>query len=435
MKNDLREVLAENAMTSFQITTIMICQLINILDGFDVVIISYAAPLIATDWGLSPQSLGIVFSAGLLGMTFGAFLLAPLADYIGRRRTILIGLSMVTAGMLATYWAESVEQLVAVRLFTGLGIGALFASLTTLVVEYSSEKRRTLAVTILYLGYPIGATLGGLIARAVIETTGWQTFFVYGGVVTGALLPIALWKLPESLDYLLEKQPANALQRINRIAAQLGRSTLDALPPKQETTAGQSVALLFSSTYRDSTIKLWISFFMSLLVIYFLISWTPQILIGAGLPLERGIFGGMLLNAGGGAGMLVLGYLSARFALNRLIAIYFVLGAVFMALFAMTGSLDGLITLTALIGFFTYGSLIGLYALAAQTYPAMARSTGVGWAIGVGRIGSIAGPFLAGLMIGWGWDRSSYYLILALPLLVGAAAVYLMKSTENGDAS
>lgn len=424
--------LAERPMTRFQIGTVLLCQLINILDGFDVVIISYAGPLIAREWGLEPTDLGLVFSAGLFGMTIGAFVLAPLADSIGRRKTILLGLTMVTAGMLATYWVQTVPQLVACRAFTGLGIGALFASLTTLVTEYSSEKRRTMSVSILYLGYPIGATLGGLLAKQFIETEGWQTFFLYGGLLTGALIPIALWKLPESLEFLLTRQPSGALTQANQVIAKLGGEGIDSLPAKPKIAESAGVSVLFASDYRQQTIKLWIGFFSALLVIYFLISWTPQILIGAGLPLDQSILGGMLLNAGGGAGMLVLGFLSATIPLNRMIAGYFVLGALFMCVFALTGtSLSLMIGLTVLIGFFSYGALIGLYALAAQQYPPNARSTGVGWAIGVGRIGSIVGPYAAGLMIALGWERSTYYLVLALPLLVGAVAIFLAKGLDD----
>lgn len=433
MQQDVRELLARRPMTGYQIVTVLICQLINILDGFDVVLISYAGPLLASEWELSAAQLGVVFSAGLFGMTIGAFVLAPLADYIGRRKTIIIGLSMVTLGMLLTYWVESVPQIVATRILTGLGVGALFASLTTLVVEYSSEKRRTLSVSLLYLGYPIGAVLGGLIAQHNIEQTGWQAFFLYGGLITGALIPVALLRLPESLDYLLSQQPKHALRASNRLIRKLGFAPIEALPVKPHAAGKQAVSILFSESFRRQTATLWASFFASLLVIYFLISWTPQILVSAGLALDESILGGMLLNLGGGAGMLVLGLLSSRYPLYRLIASYFCLGAVFMAAFALSGlSLPVLIAITALIGFFTYGSLIGLYALAAQQYPVSARSTGVGWAIGVGRIGSIAGPYAAGLMIGWGWERSTYYLVLAAPLVVGAFAMLLGNALTAG---
>ncbi len=442
MQQDVRELLARRPMTGFQIGTVLICQLINILDGFDVVLIAYAAPLLSREWDLPADSLGVVFSAGLVGMTIGAFVLAPLADYFGRRRTIIAGLATVTVGMLLTCRVETVEQLVATRILTGLGIGALFASLTTLVVEYSSEKRRTLSVTLLYLGYPIGAVLGGLLAQHNIERTGWPAFFLYGGVLTGALIPIALLRLPESLEYLLFRQPKRALREANRLIRRMGFAPIETLPPKPPAASKQPVRLLFSKQYQRQTTSLWASFFVSLLVIYFLISWTPQVLASAGLPLDRSILGGMLLNLGGGAGMLVLGLLSARYSLARLIAAYFCFGAVFMVVFALSGvSLPVLIAVTAAIGFFTYGSLIGLYALAAQQYPASARSTGVGWAIGVGRIGSIVGPYAAGLMIGWGWERSAYYLVLAAPLVVGAAAVLLAgaftaeRSSGTGEAA
>ncbi len=255
-------------MTTYQVGTVLICQLINILDGFDVVLISYAGPVLAQEWSLPSERLGAIFSASLLGMTAGAFAFAPLADYVGRRRTILAGLATVTAGMLLTARSDSVAEILAARALTGLGVGALFASLTALVVEYSSVQRRTLAVTLLYLGYPIGAVLGGLIAQHSIERTGWQAFFLYGGIVTGLLIPVALLRLPESLEYLLTRQPRRALHEVNLLVRKLGYAPLERLPPRPPAASRPSVALLFSSQYRDRTAALWASFFASLLVIY-----------------------------------------------------------------------------------------------------------------------------------------------------------------------
>lgn len=434
MNQDPREILNHSSMSRFQLIAILVCQLINVLDGFDVVIIAYAAPLIADEWSLQATQLGIVFSAGLFGMTVGAFILGPLADIIGRRKTVMFGLLIITIGMLTTSVVQNVNQLIGTRFLTGLGIGALFASLTTLVSEYSSQKRRTFAITVFSLGYPIGATIGGLIARQYIEVAGWHSFFFYGGLISLSFIPIAIFLLPESLDYLLTKQPKNALKQVNMITRHLKTSPIDTLPPKTDTSQVESVKLLFNAQYRRQTMKIWACFFMSLLAAYFLISWIPQILTDAGLPLSQGILGGLLLSAGGGLGMIVLGAISSRFALNKLIGVYFVAGAASMIVFAAIGqSLNGLIVMSVFLGFFSYGSTIGLYALAAQSYPAHARSTGVGWAIGFGRLGSILGPTIAGLMISWGWERMTYFIILSFPLIIGATAALMIKTPHEAQ--
>lgn len=428
MERDVRQVIAESPMTGFQIFIIVICQLINILDGFDIVIIAYAAPLIGQEWTLSPERLGLIFSAGLFGITIGSFVLAPLADYIGRRKIILCGLSMITLGMLVTSVVTNTGQLITARIFTGLGIGALFASLTTMVVEFSSVKRRNLAVSFFSLGYPIGAILGGLIAKLIISDFGWQPFFLCGGLLSGVLIPIVILTVPESLDFLLTKQPQRALVEVNKVLVRMQLPVLNTMPRKPKVPESTSVGVLLSKPYLRSTLLLWLSFFMSLLVIYFLISWTPQILIGAGLPLEKSILGGILLNAGGGVGMIVLGLISNRYSLKNIIAIYLIAGAGFMALFTLAvSSLFIMMSITALIGFFTYGAVVGLFVFAAQQYPPSARSTGIGWASGMGRIGSIIGPYFAGLMIGWGWERSTYYLVLAVPLIIGALGIWLVR--------
>jgi benzoate transport len=431
------DLIANGKTSAFQLRAILICLLINMFDGFDVVIASYTAPVIAAQWKASPEWIGLFISASLLGMTAGSLILAPIADIVGRRLTIMGGVAIISVGMVASGLAQDAGQLMATRVVTGLGIGLLFASLTTMVVEYSTDKRRELAVSFFYLGYPIGATAGGLLTAYILESGGdWRMIYIVGGLAGLVMIfVIAMW-LPESIAFLARRQPDGALQQINQSLTRMGRATIDSLPSIQnQEGAGSKLGSLFSPEQLRSTLGLWVSFGTCLLSVYFLIGWTPSVLTEAGLSTSQGVLGGVALNAGGGAGMMILGALASRYPLQRLIAGYFVAGAACMAVFGLladsSAQLALLMTMIFVMGFFTYGALIGLYSLATRVYPISARATGVGWAIGMGRLGSIAGPSLAGALIGLGWERSAYFALLATPLLVGSVAVFFITISNK----
>ena len=190
-------------MSVFQIQTVFICTLINMMDGFDVLVMSFAAASVSSEWTLSPYQLGILLSAGLFGMAIGSISLGALADRLGRKRLVNICLVIVTAGMFASAYSENQEQLLAFRFVTGIGIGGMLATLTTLVSEYSNESSRGLCIGFLQSGYPLGALLGGIVSVYLIDSFGWRSLFIFGGSLSLIMLPFVFWKLPESLDFLL----------------------------------------------------------------------------------------------------------------------------------------------------------------------------------------------------------------------------------------
>jgi len=417
-QSELVSAINQKKMTSMQIGVILICWVINMLDGFDVLAIAYAAPSITEEWGLQAGKLGIVLSAGLVGMALGALFIAPLADRIGRRNVTLGCLGVIGVSMIFTSMANSVTTLVVARIVTGLGIGGLLASLTTLVAEYSPDHRRSFAISFLQSGYPIGALAGGLIAAPLIPVYGWEMVFILGGSATLVMIIIGFFCLPESLQFLAERRPDNALQKINQILAKLKHKAIDALPEVAAQGEQASLKEIFSPALKTKTLLLWGSFFMSMLTLYFLLLWTPQIIVNAGLPKDQGILVGATLNGGGLVGMLLLGYFSDRFGLHRLIAGFFFFAAISMVIFALVSvSATLLLVLAFAIGFFTVGGMIGLYSAAAGQYPTSLRTTGLGWGIGIGRIGAILGPNVAGVLMDLGWEQADYFLILTVPLL------------------
>ena len=427
----IKERIDASAITSLQVGIIAICFILNVLDGFDVVAISYAAPAISDDWQMSPALLGTVFSAGLAGMTIGAMFLAPLTDVIGRRKMILLALVLISITMAATGLAEQVWHLIVMRALTGLGIGSMLASLTSMTAEFTPYRRRNFAIGLVQTGYPVGATAGGFIAAWLIPTYGWQGLFYAGGILTGLMIPVVLIGLPESIEFLAKRKPPNALHNINRILTRMQQSPLDSLPEEGRGAVIASATLrsLLTRELRSDTLRLWLSFFMCFLTLYFLLSWVPKIIVDSGMAMERGIQAGIIFNAGAILGVLILGYMADKRGLRTVIFWFSMIGAALMMAFGLAPvQIVILLVLTALIGFFVDGGFSGLYAVAARLYPAEIRTTGVGWAIGAGRFGGILGPWLGGLVIANQWPMALYFSLFALPMVIAAFAVTAIKT-------
>ena len=429
----IEQQLRKGTMTPFQVTAVSICLVINFLDGFDVLAIAFAAPSIAVDWSVAPSALGVIFSAGLAGMVIGALFLSPYADRIGRRPLILICLAIIGAGMLGSAAAANVKQLVAWRLLTGLGVGGMLASLTTMVAEYSSDRRRQLAISVLQSGYPVGAIIAGVVSVVLLDAYGWRSIFIVGGVLSLAMIPLVFWRLPESVHFLLHKRPPEALDKINAILHRMRREAIAELPPEKPHRHAQKTTLvIFTSRYLGRTLAIWFAYLVTLSAWYFVTNWTPKILVDAGHARDAAISGGVLIAVGGVCGGLVLGWLSQRVAVNNIGATYMVLGIVAMTLFGMLdAALGRMLVVAFLIGFFVAGAIIGLYAIVPDLYPAEIRNTGTGWALGIGRLGAVIGPYIAGLLIEAGWERPQYYFALSLPLLASLVAVLYLKKVRT----
>lgn len=425
---DIRKNLDEGAMTSFQWLAIAICIMLIMLDGFDVLVMAFTASSVAAEWKLGGAQLGVLFSAGLIGMAIGSLLIAPLADRYGRQPVILLCLAIVSLGMLLSAAARNHAELAALRGITGLGIGGMLASVGVITAEYSSSKWRNTAIALQATGYPIGATLGGLMAAWLLGHHGWRSVFVFGGVTTALMVPIVLWRLPESVDFLVTRRPAGALDKLNRLLALMGRPALQQLPApvrgSHAAQGGTTVAALFRNGLARPTLMLWIGFFLLMFNVYFSLSWTPKLLVQAGLSAQQGVTGGVLLNLGGIAGGSLFGLLALKAQLRHLAIGSLLLNALFTALFGMASASLGWAFAAAVgMGVFLFACMAGLYGLVPSTYPAEVRATGMGWAIGIGRLGAILAPTMAGLLLDGGWQPASLYYVFALPLIAAALAV------------
>ncbi|WP_288580953.1 MFS transporter [uncultured Methylobacterium sp.] len=432
---DPRAAIRRGAMTPFQVAAVAVCVLICALDGFDVLVVAFTAASIAKDFALKPTDLGLLFSAGLAGMGLGALLIGPLGDILGRRTTTLLCLAILCLGMLAAAATRSLTELALVRLFTGLGIGGGLATVNTVVAEYATDRWRNLSISLMSLGYPIGATLGGAFSVYLIGAHGWRAVYVFGGLLALALVPAVLACLPESLDYLIARRPAGALGKVNRVLARMGRPALAALPAplRAEAEAGTSLAAIARPPYRSRTLAACAAYFCVMTTCYFFLSWTPKVLTELGLSVSGGISGAMLMNLGGAAGCLLFGFMARRAGTRRLAAAFMVGLCLAAALFGQVPATPAaLLAATLAIGFCLYGSINAMYAVVPPIFPAPVRTTGTGLAMSVGRLGAVAGPSLAGLLMAAGWERAEYCLALGVPMLIAALCLRWVGEAEPG---
>jgi benzoate transport len=368
----------------------------------------------------------VLLSAGLFGMAGGSLFVAPWADRFGRRTLTLLCLGVITTGMLLSAFTRAPGQLTALRVLTGIGIGGILASLNVITAEYSSLRWRSSAISLQVTGYPIGATIGGTIAAYLITHHGWRSAFLFGAVGSAIMIPVVIRALPESLDFLLARRPPGALARLNDLLRRMGRPQVAQLPEPAagERTARNPVTRLLTDGAARGTLLIWSAFFLLMFNFYFVTSWTPKLLVAAGLSTRQGITGGVLLNVGGIVGGSLFGYLATRLPLKRLTPIYLGLTAVCLALFGLFATdLGAAFPIALAIGVFLFGSMVGLYAVTPRLYPAAIRTTGMGWAIGIGRIGAILAPIIAGLLVDRGWGTASLYYAFAVPLVVALLCV------------
>jgi benzoate transport len=420
--------LDEAPLSRTQMLGILLCLLLNALDGFDVLAISFASPGIAAEWGIDRAALGLVLSMELIGMAVGSVVLGGYADRVGRRPAILLCLAIMAAGMLAATFAHNVEMLSGFRLFTGLGIGGMLACTNAMAAELANARTRSLAVGLMASGYPIGAIVGGSIAAKLLVGGDWRHVFLFGAGITALFLPLAWWLLPESVRYLFQRRPANALARANRLLVRMGQGAIAALPARAESGTKLPLAQLFAAPLARTTILLTLAYFCHIMTFYFIIKWLPKIVVDMGYPASQAAGVLVWANVGGLAGAVLLSVLSWRVPLRALLVIALVAATTMVALFGQgQQDLTGLALIAAIAGFFTNAGVVGMYALIAQSFPTEARGLGTGFVIGVGRGGAALGPIVAGLLFAMNLGLPLVALAMAGGSLIAAAALLALR--------
>jgi AAHS family 4-hydroxybenzoate transporter-like MFS transporter len=411
---------------AFQVKLLLTCATVLFLDGFDTTAIGYVAPALAKEWNIGKAALGAVGSAGLVGLMIGALLFGPLADRIGRKKIIICSTLAFGIGTLITSFVNDVNTLLAIRFLTGLGLGGAMPNTIALTSEFSPHRRRATMVMVMFVGFSIGAALGGFLAAALIPQFGWRSVFVVGGAAPIVLAPILAFKLPESVRFLALTGRADA--RVAELLALVNAKAIFAAGTRfivdEPALKGIPVQHLFRGGRTLATLLLWVVFFMSLLDIYFLSNWLPTVLNDLGASISQAAIIGSMLQVGGVVGTFALGSIIDRFSFRALALVYFI--AVFaVGAIGQLGHSAVLVTVAIFVaGFCIVGGQIAANALAAGYYPTSVRATGVGWALGVGRVGSIVGPLIGGVLLSLKWSAGDVFVAAAMAALCAALAAF-----------
>jgi benzoate transport len=425
--DDLQHRVVQGPLTAFQLGAIAVCVGLNMLDGFDILAMSFSASGVKAAWSLQNSELGALLSAGLVGMALGSLFLAPCADRWGRRRIILLSGTIAAIGMLGSTAARGYADLLALRALTGIGIGGTIASVAVVVSEYAPDRWRSAALAAYATGYPVGATIGGALTALAIPRYGWRSAFAIGGAMSLMLLLVAWRRLPESLDFLVTRRPPGALSRLNAL---LGRMSLPAVSVLPEPAAGPGadvgrtpLQLLLTPT----TVLVWVTFFCTMAAFYFIVSWTPRLLNAAGLTATQGLTGGVLLNLGGIVGCGGFAVAAARADARRLLLGALIASALLIAAFGTAvHRLDLALWTALLLGVLSNAAMAGLYSVGPPLYPTAVRATGMGSAIGIGRLGAILAPLASGALLDHGWAPAQLYYLFSGPFVVAAIAMLII---------
>ena len=411
---------------AFQLKLLLICATVLFLDGFDTTAIGYVAPALAKEWNIGKAALGPVFSAGLFGLMIGALLFGPLADRIGRKKIIIFSTLAFGIGTLVTSLVNDVNSLLAIRFLTGLGLGGAMPNTIALTSEFSPHRRRATMVMVMFVGFSIGAALGGLLAAALIPQFGWRSVFVVGGAAPLFLVPILALAVARIRAIPGVDRPRRCARR--ELLAFVNAKAVFAAGTRfvvdEPALKGIPVQHLFRDGRTLVTLLLWIVFFMSLLDLYFLSNWLPTVLNDLGASISQAAVIGSMLQVGGVVGTFALGSIIDRFSFRALALVYFV------AMFAVgaigqLGHSAVLVTLAIFVaGFCIVGGQIAANALAAGFYPTSVRATGVGWALGIGRVGSIVGPLVGGVLLSLKWSAGEVFVAAAMAALCAALAAF-----------
>ncbi|APU48812.1 aromatic acid/H+ symport family MFS transporter [Acinetobacter junii] len=426
-KVNINETIDNAKFSLFHWKVLVWCLLIIIFDGYDLVIYGVALPLLMQQWSLTAVQAGLLASAALFGMMFGAMIFGTLSDRLGRKKTIMICVTLFSGFTFLGAFATNPVEFAILRFIAGLGIGGVMPNVVALMTEYAPKKIRSTLVAIMFSGYAIGGMTSALLGAWLVKDMGWQIMFLIAGIPL-LMLPI-IWKfLPESLAFLIKSgKEEQAKQIINKLLPTRDIHQNTQLVFNENIHHEAPVKALFQDGRAFSTFMFWIAFFMCLLMVYALGSWLPKLMLQAGYSLGASMLFLFALNIGGMVGAIGGGALADRFHLKPVITSMFVIGAAALILLGFNSPQIVLYSLIALAGAATIGSQILLYTFVAQFYPTTVRSTGMGWASGIGRIGAIIGPVLTGALLTFELPHQMNFLAIAIPGVIAAFAIFLVN--------
>ncbi len=432
---DVHKLSDEAKFNRFHGVVLFWCALIIIFDGYDLAVAGIALPSIMKDMGVDPTSAGFMVSSALFGMMFGAIFLGTIADKIGRRRAIAICILLFSVFTAAAGFTNDPYMFSITRFFAGLGIGGVMPNVVAQMTEYSPRKIRATMVTLMFSGYSVGGMLAALLGKGLIETYGWSSVFIAAGVPV-VLIPLILKSMPESMPFLIKENRLDELKKIvSRMEPSYRPDAKDrfALPGEDQADSAP-IGHLFHEGRGFSTAMFWIAFFMCLFMVYALSSWLAKLMANAGYSLGSALTFVLVLNFGAIIGAVGGGWLADRFHIKYVLVGMYALAAVSITLLGYKGSTELLFILVGLAGASTIGTQILTYAYAGQFYPMAVRSTGIGWASGVGRSGAILAPIVIGTLVGMNLPLQQNFLAIAIPAVIATIAVSLINHSRSASA-
>lgn len=424
---DIQTFINEHPFSRYQWMILVLCFITVALDGFDTAIIGFIASDLVQEWGVQKSALGPVMSAALVGLAFGALTAGPMADRIGRKKVLVLSILVFGGFSLLTAFATSLNQLALLRFLTGLGLGAAMPNAATLMSEYAPERKRALLVNLMFVGFPIGSSLGGFISAWLIPHYGWQSVLVLGGVMPLMLAVVLIFLLPESARYLVvhNKSQTHIAAILRRIAPLPEQSRIVLNEPGQ-VKEKSALGVIFSPRYLVGTLMLCLTYFMGLLIFYLLTSWLPLLIRETGASLSQASIITALFPLGGGIGVLIIGALMDKLNPNKVVAVGYLLTGLFVCLVGLsTSSLLLMGVMVFIAGTIMNGAQSSMPALAAGFYPTQGRATGVAWMLGLGRFGGILGAFSGAFLMQAELSFRTIFMLLAIPALLSALALMI----------
>ncbi|CAB3796285.1 MFS transporter [Pararobbsia alpina] len=438
---DVGDLIDTRPLGRYRLLVLMLCAICLVMDGFDVQAIGYVAPAVIHEWGIAKEVLSPVFGAGLFGMLIGSLILSAAGDKVGRRPVLIGAMLFFSVCMFATGFVHDIPEFIALRFAAGLGLGGIMPNVTALIGEFSPKRIRMTSIMTVSVGYIVGGVVGGFIAAALMPVFGWQSVFFFGGVIS-LVVAVLLWvSLPESVQFLLLRK--NDEERVRRLLARIvGSAEVISASARLIFNEQKSQGAPFIEIFKDGrasiTILLWIINFTNLLDMYFLSNWLPTVMHEAGHSVETAALAGSALWGGGLVGTLALGRVTDRFGVLPVLASAFLIGVAATAAIGnplVMTSLGAVFLAIFLSGFAIIGGHPGINAWSATYYPTDLRSTGIGWSLGVGRIGSVIGPVVGGALMHLQWTSSSLFMVAAMFVcvtLAGIVAIHFVDRPMTG---
>ncbi|KJU80441.1 major facilitator transporter [Ectopseudomonas oleovorans] len=422
---DVHPVIDNARFSRFHWMVMALCALLLIFDGYDLFIFGVVLPSIMQEWGLTPLEAGALGSYALFGMMFGALGFGTLADRIGRKKGIAICFVLFSTATILNGFASNPTEFGIFRFIAGLGCGGLMPNAVALMNEYAPKRLRSTLVAVMFSGYSLGGMLAAGVGIYMLPRFGWESMF-FAAAVPLLLLPLILWKLPESVGFLVRQgRHEQARAVLAKVEPGLALDAADQLQMSDGKGQGVGVFELFRDGRALRTLCLWLAFFCCLLMVYALSSWLPKLMASAGYSLGSSLSFLLALNFGGMAGAILGGWLGDRFNLGKVMVAFFVAAAASISLLGFNSPTPVLYGLIFIAGATTIGTQILLYAGAAQFYGLSIRSTGLGWASGIGRNGAIVGPLLGGALMAINLPLQLNFIAFAVPGAIAALAMAL----------